>query len=346
LNADPSIPLSNSLNTDKSLTPKEEALINILTAHQQNVKNSSYVFHKDEKNDRTFLLDTGANRNLVDASVLTTAEKLKINSTVHCEISNFTAGMPKVQCLGTVELNLGDESSPIVLKFEVMPECMLNYNLIGIQDILQYFLKSLTNAKRQRNSAGGEANLSNARESPPDEFLTLEEAEAYLSTLPLEECPPKPKQKDIMDQTWFKKVWGLFPRLQDEIKNLQEESRLPYECEIELKPGARLFFQKMYHLSERSAREMAQFLVEAEHKGIIERGLTTCRSSSFMVPKSDPSLPQRMVVDLGMLNNIAIPKDANLPRTDQLPYDANRGKYLSKLDLTKGFYHVSVAQKS
>ena len=139
---------------------------------------------------------------------------------------------------------------------------------------------------------------------------------------------------------------GLFPRLQNEKLNLLEESRLPYQCEVELKPGAKLFFARMYQLSERSTQEMVRFLKEAEEKGIIERGETRCRSAAFMVSKSDPSLPQRMVVDLRLFNKITVFKDANLPRADQLFNHAGRGKYLSKLDLTKAFYHVGVHPRS
>lgn len=65
-----------------------------------------------------------------------------------------------------------------------------------------------------------------------------------------------------------------------------------------------------------------------------------------MVDRPDPSLPLRLVVDLRMFNNITVPKDANLPRTDQLPYYASRGGYLSELDLTKGFYHIYIYPKS
>ena len=64
-----------------------------------------------------------------------------------------------------------------------------------------------------------------------------------------------------------------------------------------------------------------------------------------MVARADPNAPQRMVVDFRTLNKKTIPKDANLPQTDQLPNHASRG-IMSKLDLTKGFYHVDVDEES
>ena len=65
-----------------------------------------------------------------------------------------------------------------------------------------------------------------------------------------------------------------------------------------------------------------------------------------MVARADPNAAERMVVDFRTLNNLTLAKDANLPRTDQLPNHACRGGVMSKLDLTKGFYHVDVDEES
>jgi len=178
------------------------------------------------------------------------------------------------------------------------------------------------------------------------EGLEETEAKEYLETLPTPRCPPEPQQQDVIDQEWFAKLWNLFPRLQMEKQNLQDDSRLPYKCKVELVEGARMFFAPQYQLSEKSAGEMARFLKDAEDKGIIEKGETVCQSSAFMVARADPNAPQRMVVDFRTLNNETVPKDASLPRTDQLPNHASRGGIMSKLDLTKGFYHVDVDEES
>jgi len=191
-----------------------------------------------------------------------------------------------------------------------------------------------------------QAQINKVKAEHSEEILTEEKAKKYLETLPTPVCPPAPEQKDVIDQEWFAQLWALFPRLQMEKQNLKEDSRLPYKCKVELVEGATMFFAPQYQLSEKSAAEQARFLKDAEDKGIIEKGETVCQSSSFMVARADPNAPQRMVVDFRTLNKKTFPKDANLPRTDQLPNYASRGGIMSKLDLTKGFYHVDVDDES
>ena len=310
------------------------------------------MFIQDDKRDRTFLLDTGANRNMIDASVLTPQELAAVDTTRRVPVANFQSQKDKLHSIGETVVQVPYKGSNLKLKFIVMPARSMNYNLIGVVDILKHFVPLLEELGQKREAHDkakkfqSEVNLAQAGPEQQEEVLTEEEAQAYLETLPTPKCPDEPKQKDVMDQEWFAKVWNLFPRLQAEKQNLQEESRLPYKCKVELHEGASLFFAPVYQLSEKSTSEMTCFLKDAEDKGKIEKGETTCRSSAFMVARADPNAAQRMVVDFRTLNNLTLAKDANLPRTDQLPNHACRGGVMSKLDLTKGFYHVDVDEES
>ena len=317
------------------------------------------MFLEDKRRDRTFLLDTGANRNIIDASALTAEELTKIDATQTVKVANFVSTLPKMESLGHVWINVPVKHASIRLRFIVMPARSMNYNLIGVSDVLTHFMplleelaakqghhKKSVNFQMKVNFATVDKEKSLIKEEEDEGYLTEKEAEAYLETLPTPKCPPEPEQKVMIEQEWFATLWNLFPRLQAEKQNLQEDSRLPYQCEVELKEGARLFFARMYHLSEKSTSEMNRFLKDAEEKGILEKGETRCRSAAFMVARADPNAPQRMVIDFRKFNNMTVPKDANLPRTDQLPNHACRGEYMSKLDLTKGFYHIDVAPRS
>jgi len=324
------------------------------TSQKPNVR-TSYVFVDDKKRDRTFLLDTGANRNMVDASVLSRKEQSAIDKTVRVSVANIQQGKGTLKSMGELELQVPHKNEYIKLKFIVMPPHSINYNLIGVIDMMRHFLPLFQelSIKRELDSKvekfQAEVNQVQAEtktEETPPEVLTEEEATQYLEMLPTLRCPPEPQQKDVVDQEWFAKLWNLFPRLQMEKQNLQDDSRLPYKCKVELVEGARMFFAPQYQLSEKSAGEMARFLKDAEDKGIIEKGETICQSSAFMVARADPNAPQRMVVDFRTLNNETVPKDASLPRTGQLPNYASRGGIMSKLDLTKGFYHVDVDMDS
>jgi len=313
------------------------------------------VFIDDKRHDRTFLLDTGANRNIIDASVLTQQELAKVDRTVSVSVANIQQGSGGLTSLGEVEIEVPHKKDHVKLKFIVMPPHTLNYNLIGVSTVIKNFLPLLQELSQNPqvnekiNQFQVELNQAQVNEEKgefAEETLTEEEAKAYLETLPTPVCPPAPEQKDVIDQEWFAKLWALFPRLQMEKQNLKEDSRLPYKCRVELVEGATMFFAPQYQLSEKSAAEQARFLKDAEDKGIIEKGETVCQSSSFMVARADPNAPQRMVVDFRTLNKKTIAKDANLPRTDQLPNYASRGGIMSKLDLTKSFYHVDVDEES
>jgi len=300
------------------------------------------------------LLDTGANRNLIDASVLSEKELASVNTSTRVAVANFQKGKEKLQSIGEVEIPVPYKGRDKLLKFLVMPAQSMNYNLIGVSDILRNFIPLLEELAKNRKihesikqfqHEANQVKIENISKGTV-EGMTEEESVAYLETLPTPECPPEPEQKDVMDQEWFAKLWNLFPRLQAEKQNLQEDSRLPYKCKVELYGGARLFFAPVYQQSERSTSEMTRFPKDAEEKGILEKGETTCRSSAFMVARADPKAAQRVVVDFRKLNEMTLPKDANLPRTDQLSNHACRGGLMSKLDLTKGFYHVDVDEES
>ena len=328
---------------------------NFLQISPELQKRSDYVFVEDPKYNRIFLLDTGANRNMIDVSVLTPEERRKIDPTHKAAVSGIQQQGGLLKSLGEIEIEVPLRTKRVKLTFLVMPHRTLKYNLIGVTAILTHFLPCLQEEgdmsplREKINKFQNEVNQAYAelpKEAEGGEVLGEEEAKAYLDTLPTPTCPPEPQQKDVIDQEWFGRLWNLFPRLQMEKQNLREDSRLPYKCKVELVEGATMFFAPQYQLSEKSAEEQARFLKDAEDKGILEKGETVCQSSSFMVARPDPNAPQRMVVDFRTLNKKTIPKDASLPRTDQLPNHASRGGIMSKLDLTKGFYHVDVDEES
>jgi len=224
----------------------------------------SYVFIQDDARDRTFLLDTGANRNMIDASVLSPEETARIDTTLKVPVSNFQSQKDKLYSIGEVTVPVPYKGKNLQLKFIVMPPRSMNYNLIGVVDILKHFIPLLEELGQKRAAHEKVKQFQNevnqAQAPPPEErqkeTLTEEEAQEYLETLPTPQCPSEPEQKDVMDQEWFAKLWNLFPRLQAEKQNLQEDSRLPYKCKVELHEGASLFFAPVYQLSEKSTSEM------------------------------------------------------------------------------------------
>ena len=182
------------------------------------------MFIQDDKRDRTFLLDTGANRNMIDASVLNPQEMAAIDTTKRVPVANFQSQKDKLYSIGETVVKVPYKNSSLDLKFIVMPARNMNYNLIGVVDILKHFVPLLEELGQKREAHDkakklqSEINLAQANPEQQDEVLTEEEAHAYLETLPTPKCPDEPKQQDVMDQEWFAKVWNLFPRLQAEKK--------------------------------------------------------------------------------------------------------------------------------
>jgi len=92
---------------------------------------------------RTFLLDSGANCNLISLQFLTHEEKQKIDKKTVIKITGFNKQSPTTVSLGKVEIPVHTKQSSSMLQFHVMPAHTLNYNLIGIHDIRKHFLKYL-----------------------------------------------------------------------------------------------------------------------------------------------------------------------------------------------------------
>jgi len=184
------------------------------TSKKPKVK-SSYVFIDDKRHDRTFLLDTGANRNMIDASVLSKKELTEVDRSVSVSVANIQQGSSGLKSLGEINLPIPHKEKHVILKFIVMPPHTLNYNLIGVSAIIKNFLPLLQELSQNQevndkiNQFQIELNqiqTEKAEKEESIETLTDEEAKEYLEILPTPLCPPPPQQKDVIDQEWFAKL--------------------------------------------------------------------------------------------------------------------------------------------
>ena len=117
---------------------------------------------KDDNKGRAFLLDTGANRNLLYASVLTLEEWHRVDETRKCEVSNFNTNTPKSRSLGVVRLRFCVEGKQLELEFIVMPSKTLSYNLIGVKDIMEHFLPMIAHMKSNKQTSETMASVNQA----------------------------------------------------------------------------------------------------------------------------------------------------------------------------------------
>ena len=84
-------------------------------------------------------------------------------------------------------------------------------------------------------------------------------------------------------------------------------------------------------------REEVQALVE---QGILKPSLSPW--SSPMVPVRKPDGTVRLCIDFRRVNGITVPDPFQIPLIEDLLDSLSEAKYLSKLDMTKGFYQIPV----
>ena len=211
---------------------------NFLQISPELQKRSDYVFVEDPKYNRIFLLDTGANRNMIDVSVLTPEERRKIDPTHKAAVSGIQQQGGLLKSLGEIEIEVPLRTKRVKLKFLVMPHRTLKYNLIGVTAILTHFLPCLQEEgdmsplREKINKFQSEVNQAYAelpKKAEGEEVLGEEEAKAYLDTLPTPMCPPEPQQKDDRSRM-VRKIVEFIPS----ITNGETESKRRFEASIQV----------------------------------------------------------------------------------------------------------------
>jgi len=315
-------------------------------------------------------LDSGANCNLISIQFLTHEEKQAIDNKTVIKITGFNKQSPTTHSLGKVEIPVHTKQTSSTLQFHVMPPHTLNYNLIGIHDIRQHFLKYIfeISTKEQPNESSQKEKSTPSsllpptprhcyvtqmqekstkpkqQEKPTENILTYEQAsQLYAEILtPTVEKPPTPKS--LINQKWFKALWTLFPRLTMEHENLSEPSRLPHKFFVKLKPDAKPFISATYQMDKKRTDEMLKFMKKALEDNLIISVPCQYISAAFMIAKADPTKPYRCIIDYRKLNEDTERFDSTLPRIDALRNFAANGHIYSKLDISKAFHHMEVEE--
>ena len=108
--------------------------------------------------------------------------------------------------------------------------------------------------------------------------------------------------------------------------------------------SARPIRQQPYRLPHAYRDTVQKDLREMEEAGIITRSTSEWASPVVLVPKKDGTL--RMCVDYRKVNDISEADAYPMPRIDELIDRLGGAKYISTLDLTRGYWQVPVAPSS
>ncbi|KAJ1138224.1 hypothetical protein NDU88_004615 [Pleurodeles waltl] len=111
----------------------------------------------------------------------------------------------------------------------------------------------------------------------------------------------------------------------------------PYDCQIDLIPGAILPSCRVYALSEHENQYLRKYLDQFLENGFIHPSNSPAASPLFFVPKANGDL--RTCIDYWGLNKVTIKNKYPLPLIPVLLEQVKKAKIYTKLDL-RGAYHL------
>ena len=129
------------------------------------------------------------------------------------------------------------------------------------------------------------------------------------------------------------KIFGDHPTVTDWIQH-----------DIELIPGAKPIKQRPYRINPVKQKVMEAELDYMASHGIIEDSTSSWASPSLLVPKPDGT--SRFVTDFRKLNDQTVPDNYPLPRISDCVEKIGQSKFISKIDLLKGYYQISLTPEA
>uniref|UniRef100_A0A3B4BH69 Retrotransposon gag domain-containing protein n=1 Tax=Periophthalmus magnuspinnatus TaxID=409849 RepID=A0A3B4BH69_9GOBI len=117
----------------------------------------------------------------------------------------------------------------------------------------------------------------------------------------------------------------------------------PYNCTIDLLPGAPLPASRLYNLSKPERETMEQYIRDSLAAGIIRPSSSTVGAGFFFVAKKDKTL--RPCIDYQGLNAITVKNKYPLPLLDFAFTPLHGATIFSKLDLRNAYHLVGVREE-
>ena len=146
----------------------------------------------------------------------------------------------------------------------------------------------------------------------------------------------------------------LSPRYRKDVEQLQREysdifSDKPGKttlCKhhIELTPGVRPIKSAPYRLNPEKVKYLKNEITDLLKDSLIEESDSSFASNVVLVKKSDNTL--RLCVDYRKLNNFTLPDPFPLPRVEDLLDRVGQSNFLSKIDMTRGYWQVPLDDES
>jgi len=113
---------------------------------------------------------------------------------------------------------------------------------------------------------------------------------------------------------------------------------------IELLPNTQPIRSAPYRLHPEKREFLRKELDDLLQQGIIEESESPWASPIVMVPKADGTL--RLCTDFRKVNAVTVPDPFPLPRVEDLLDRVGQARYLTKLDMTRGYWQVPLDEES
>jgi len=107
---------------------------------------------------------------------------------------------------------------------------------------------------------------------------------------------------------------------------------------LELKPGTRPMRLSPYRVHPEKSEQIRKELDLMIKMGVIEESNSPWASPVVLIPKPDGTV--RFCVDYRRVNDVTLPDAYPLPRVEDLIDKIGRAKYLTKIDLSRGYWQV------
>ena len=116
------------------------------------------------------------------------------------------------------------------------------------------------------------------------------------------------------------------------------------EHQIKLRPNAKPVSLRPYRLSPSNTSKLKAEIDSLLNEGLIEPSISEWSSPAIVLPKPDGSI--RCIIDFRKANAMFESINFPLSRVDDLIDKVQSAKFLSKFDLSKGFYQVKLSRDS
>ncbi|KAI3366835.1 hypothetical protein L3Q82_009486, partial [Scortum barcoo] len=154
--------------------------------------------------------------------------------------------------------------------------------------------------------------------------------------------PLEPTISEVPDLSSVPSVYHDLAPVFSKAKATSLPPHRPYDCPIDLLPGASLPTSRLYNLSRPEREAMEKYISESLAAGLIRPSSSPLGAGFFFVEKKDKTL--RPCIDFRGLNDITIKNKYPLPLIDPAFEPFHQATIFSKLDLRNAYHLVRIRE--